>query len=1038
MANYATLKAAIQNVVKTNGNNEITGALLQQSLLAMVNSLGAQYLFVGIAQQSTNPGTPDQNVFYIAGPGEYPNFSAASVPDGFIGVFKYNGSWTVQTVAVGKNYDAQIHQVAANADQLIAKSLYENTFVQGVTYEMGNISIVVSTNTWAYSNSMSRVRTPEGYILHLFPGDTIGLSSYSNTRFYIGWRKLDGSSGGANGWRTSDYTVTEEGNYCVLVCNTVDTVQTSPDTLGSLVQIHRNTTISKKLAALETFMDGMSILPDSDLTLYQDNAYINHIGDVATSTSFKILSYSAEKGDYIYLKANNSAAVSCISKDGTGTPKNSLLIGHGNDEYRYIVQEDTTLYISVNKVAANHIFIIRNKQYSALLDIKKLSYINIVDFISKVHAYVRYSDGSVVTTGSNIWTYQIPATGIKKIKVYVTGADNISAAIAFYSSAVITSDNYLGGVQMIGNKGGGRWYEADVPSTAEFIYVTNHFGFVPNPYILVDNITRSLLGLDEGGEGMPELGVGIVYGYQKAANYDGQFKPLYTLNSYFPQSNYQEKIRNTALYGVRLNPSQVGTFTIVKATGVNTDNCVMTTIKTFTITKTGWQVLLFDAPVILNNNESIGFGVRTDTANLVIDSVYGGANSVMTDYLHYTLNTWQVYQQNMLVDVLGIPRNDGVDVSNKVTTIEKMNVFAGNNPFRFTGPFYAHLFLDKIYENSTNITVPSESLEDIRISKRLEFNVIEANVHMTSDGKFVVIHSAGGKFGYEVTDLNGAFTYADTAINSVTLDWIKANIRYRSDLPRFRTQIPTLEEFLTECRIQGMVPFCQASTAAMVALLDNIMGYGNYIAYNGTRALTQAPIVQYLSLATKAEIMERARSIGVPYIYAMGNLGDFTDEELADIVHSLHAEGFMIGTAYVSGMAANRVRKLGFDLIASTWNINDFDNANICTLCNGLNWNDFAITGATPTDSGVSLSSGQTIAPATAPNAVFLAKAVLHLTFSGELYVSMGSEQAVVSSDGVNEIQLSSYYINSAPTFQISGRTTGATITDIVFKASKC
>ena len=35
MANYATLKAAIQDVVRTNGNNEITGALLQQSLLAM-------------------------------------------------------------------------------------------------------------------------------------------------------------------------------------------------------------------------------------------------------------------------------------------------------------------------------------------------------------------------------------------------------------------------------------------------------------------------------------------------------------------------------------------------------------------------------------------------------------------------------------------------------------------------------------------------------------------------------------------------------------------------------------------------------------------------------------------------------------------------------------------------------------------------------------------------------------------------------------------------------------------------------------------
>ena len=87
MANYATLRAAIQNVIKTNGNNEITGALLQQSLLAMVNSLGAGYEYVGIATPSTNPGTPDNNVFYIAGTsGTYSNFGAITLEDNDIAI----------------------------------------------------------------------------------------------------------------------------------------------------------------------------------------------------------------------------------------------------------------------------------------------------------------------------------------------------------------------------------------------------------------------------------------------------------------------------------------------------------------------------------------------------------------------------------------------------------------------------------------------------------------------------------------------------------------------------------------------------------------------------------------------------------------------------------------------------------------------------------------------------------------------------------------------------------------------------------------
>lgn len=108
MANYTTLKDAIEQVITTNGNNEITGAILRQTLLSMINSLGANYQFVGIATPATSPGTPDQNVFYLAGPGTYPNFNNAVVNDGQLGVLKFNGSWVAETVIVGKNYDKLI------------------------------------------------------------------------------------------------------------------------------------------------------------------------------------------------------------------------------------------------------------------------------------------------------------------------------------------------------------------------------------------------------------------------------------------------------------------------------------------------------------------------------------------------------------------------------------------------------------------------------------------------------------------------------------------------------------------------------------------------------------------------------------------------------------------------------------------------------------------------------------------------------------------------------------------------------------------
>lgn len=99
MANYATLKAAIQNVVKTNGNNEITGALLQQTLLTMVSSLGAGYQYMGVATPATNPGTPDQNVFYLASTaGTYANIGGLVLADGEIAILKYNGTWSKDSI----------------------------------------------------------------------------------------------------------------------------------------------------------------------------------------------------------------------------------------------------------------------------------------------------------------------------------------------------------------------------------------------------------------------------------------------------------------------------------------------------------------------------------------------------------------------------------------------------------------------------------------------------------------------------------------------------------------------------------------------------------------------------------------------------------------------------------------------------------------------------------------------------------------------------------------------------------------------------
>lgn len=109
MANYSTLKDAIADVIKTNGKNAITGAILQSALLSMIDSLGvAGFQFKGLATPETNPGTPDQNVFYLATtPGTYSNFNANVVDNGKIVIFTYKGSWSKTVVYSGPFANAE-------------------------------------------------------------------------------------------------------------------------------------------------------------------------------------------------------------------------------------------------------------------------------------------------------------------------------------------------------------------------------------------------------------------------------------------------------------------------------------------------------------------------------------------------------------------------------------------------------------------------------------------------------------------------------------------------------------------------------------------------------------------------------------------------------------------------------------------------------------------------------------------------------------------------------------------------------------------
>ena len=92
---YKNLKDAIKAVIKKNGAQEITGQIMQDTLLSIVSKLGGNKTFAGVARPTTVPDTTDANIFYIAGEnGTYVNFGGAKVEnEAAVFVQVSDGTW---------------------------------------------------------------------------------------------------------------------------------------------------------------------------------------------------------------------------------------------------------------------------------------------------------------------------------------------------------------------------------------------------------------------------------------------------------------------------------------------------------------------------------------------------------------------------------------------------------------------------------------------------------------------------------------------------------------------------------------------------------------------------------------------------------------------------------------------------------------------------------------------------------------------------------------------------------------------------------
>lgn len=142
MADWNILKTAIANAIKANGNQEITGDTLQSTLFNIVNSVGKNATFAGMATPITQVGVPDGPTFYFATQaGSYPNFGGIALNSGLTVIYFDDNSWKYTSV-----YEA-VQTTGSSTTQVMSQKAITDKLAEKVSISDFNTELNKKANT---------------------------------------------------------------------------------------------------------------------------------------------------------------------------------------------------------------------------------------------------------------------------------------------------------------------------------------------------------------------------------------------------------------------------------------------------------------------------------------------------------------------------------------------------------------------------------------------------------------------------------------------------------------------------------------------------------------------------------------------------------------------------------------------------------------------------------------------------------------------------------------------------------------------------
>lgn len=378
-----------------------------------------------------------------------------------------------------------------------------------------------------------------------------------------------------------------------------------------------------------------------------------------------------------------------------------------------------------------------------------------------------------------------------------------------------------------------------------------------------------------------------------------------------------------------------------------------------------------------------------------------------------------------------------VSIEKNIKNIEKRfdNVFLPN-PFDNT-PFYYHFAPNGFLVGADGKkVVASQSLEDIRIASRLGFGIIEANLKILSDGTYICTHGGGSNnLGPEFGE-HSSTLFADVDYPTI------CGMPFATDIDKNKSIVPTLNEFLSECKKQGIGVFLQTNENEQVIKIAMQYFGNNFIAYGAgasSRDYFQGYIYVWFnsSSSSRDSILAKAMEIKPPFIAGIGPTAYnniLSEGTFESFLEEMHQKEFLVGVAYFDEAMTRNFIEQGVDVVASNSYVSDFPATEIYDIDGDISAFN---TDGTIENNIVTLSPEQSLS--VCDKFMSLGKGYLCLRFNGSIDIEFGSigSRNGTTSDGSRDIIISDYFLQRSAKLTITAKDS-TSITALVYKVSAC